>query len=239
MAARFRFTERSEDGPAKRAPKGGWSSRDHGALRRGWASCHLDTHTAAAFQGTSTHDARKLTSRENLCLQSLLDWAGKEFTREYLFLLEAGSNSFEVCRRLGALGRRDVVMESCYVGKHAGMYADNEKMAAGRIALVYLAGNARCVWVPDALTCERREIFAEPLMLRRMKILGFGKINAFAILAVTGDVRSFDRPEKLVAYIGLNPAQRQSGRGKNIKLGVGERGCGDMRHLPSSKVPKP
>ena len=275
--------------------------------------CHPDTYTAAVFQGSTPHDVRKLASRENLCLQSLMDWSAKEFTREDLFLLEAGSNSFEICRRLQALGLRAVVMESCHVGKHAKTYADNDKMAAARIALVYLAGNAPCVWVPDAVTCERRELLhahqnavanhtaagnslkgylnqfairtgsrglqlecsrkwvlaqrdwtplqrelldgyftnldnqseararflrlisqqicAEPLMLRCMKLLGIGKINAFALLAVIGDVRRFDRPEKLVAYIGLNPGQRQSGNGKNIKLGVGKRGRGDMRHL--------
>jgi transposase len=275
--------------------------------------CHPDTYTAAVFRGSTPHDARKLSSRENLCLQSLMDWAAKEFTREDLFLLEAGSNSFEIHRRLLALGLRAVVMESCHVGKHAKTYADNDKMAAARIALVYLAGNAPCVWVPDAVTCERRELLhahqnavanhtaalnslkgylnqfairtgkrglhlertrkwilalrdwtplqrqllegyftnldnqseartrflrliseqicAEPLMLRCMKLLGIGKINAFALLAVIGDVRRFDRPEKLVAYIGLNPGQRQSGNGKNIQLGVGKRGRGDMRHL--------
>ena len=68
-------------------------------------------------------------------------------------------------------------------------------------------------------------------MLRSMKVLGVGLINAFALLAVIGDVRRFERPEKLVAYIGLNPGQRQSGTGKNIKLGVGKRGRGDLRHL--------
>ena len=275
--------------------------------------CHPDTYTAAVFRGSTPHDARKLTSRENLCLQSLMDWSAKEFTRADLFLLEAGSNSFESCRRLQALGLRAVVMESCHVGKHAKTYADNDKMAAARIALVYLAGNAPCVWVPDAVTCERRELLhahqnavanhtaalnslksylnqfairpgsrglqlertrewvlaqrdwtplqkellagyftgldnqaearerflrlisqeicAEPLMLRCMKLLGIGKINAFALLAVIGDVRRFDRPEKLVAYIGLNPGRRQSGNGKDIKLGVGKRGRGDMRHL--------
>ncbi len=275
--------------------------------------CHPDTYTAAVFRGSTPHDARKLTSRENLCLQSLMEWSAKEFTREDLFLLEAGSNSFEISRRLQALGLRAVVMESCHVGKHAKTYADNDKMAAARIALVYLAGNAPCVWVPDAVTCERRELLhahqnavtnhtaasnslksylnqftirpgsrglhlertrqwilaqrdwtplqrellagyftnldnqaearerflllisreicAEPLMLRCMKLLGIGKINAFALLAVIGEVRRFDRPEKLVAYIGLNPGQRQSGKGKNIRLGVGKRGRGDMRHL--------
>lgn len=275
--------------------------------------CHPDTYTAAVFQGSTPHDARKLTSRENIRLQELLEWVGKEFTRDDLFLMEAGSNSFEICRRLRALGLRAVVMESCHVGKHAKTYADNDKMAAARIALVYLAGNAPCVWVPDALTCERRELLhahqnavsnhtaatnslkgylnqftirlasrglqlertrqwiltqrdwtplqkellagyfanldnqaqarerylrlisqqicAEPLMLRCMKLLGIGKVNAFALLAVIGDVRRFERPEKLVAYIGLNPGQRQSGNGKRIKLGVGKRGRGDMRHL--------
>lgn len=275
--------------------------------------CHPDTYTAAVFQGSTPHDARKLTSRDNLSLERFLAWAAKDFTKEDLFLMEAGSNSFEIHRRLQALGLRSVVMESCFVGKHAKTYADNDKMAAARIALVYLAGNAPCVWVPDPLTCERRELLhvyqkavedhtaatntlksylnqfairlgsrslqqdhtrewllkqrdwtilqrellaeylaeldhqaerrktlkrlicqqvsGEPLMLRCMKLLGIGIINAFALLAIIGDVRRFDRPEKLVAYVGLNPGQRTSGRGKNVKLGIGLHGRGDLRHL--------
>ena len=275
--------------------------------------CHPDIYTAAVFQGSTPHDARKLCSRQNLSLQELLEWGAGEFTREDLFLLEASANSFEIHRRLLALGLRAVVLESAHVGKHAKIYADNDKMAAARIALVYLAGNAPCVWVPDPKSCERRELLhahqnavaghvaatntlkgylnqfairpgsrglqlertrawvlkqrewsplqrellaeyfaqldteaerrkrltrliaqevcAEPLMLRCMKLLGIGKISAFALLAIIGDVRRFDRPEKLVAYIGLNPGQRQSGAGKNVKLGVGKRGRGDLRHL--------
>jgi transposase len=275
--------------------------------------CHPDIHTAVVFAGTTPHNARKLCVRENLSLQRLLDWVHREFSKEDLFLLEAGSNSFEIHRRLLALGMRAVVLESCHVGKHARTYADNDKMAAARIARVYLAGNAPCVWVPDPLSCERRELLAahrnavaghtaalntlksylngfairpgsrglelertrawvykerdwsplqrellaehfarldteaqrrkrltrliaqqvsaEPLMLRTMKILGIGMINAFALLAVIGDIRRFDRPEKLVAYIGLNPGQRDSGTGKRIKLGIGTRGRGDLRRL--------
>jgi transposase len=275
--------------------------------------CHPDTYTAAVFRGTTPHDAVKLSSHPDMSLKKLLDWAAREFTHDDLFLMEAGSNSFELHRRLLALGLRAVVMESCHVGKHAKTYADNDKMAAARIALVYFQGNVPCVWVPDPLTCERRELLhaynkavedctaatntlkgylnqftirtggktldsgktrtwvlarrdwtalqrdlldvyfhnlayqfsrrnvlrqligrqicAEPLMLRCMKLLGIGQINAFALLAIIGDVRRFERPEKLVAYIGLNPGQRVSGRGKNIKLGVGQRGRGDMRRL--------
>ena len=222
--------------------------------------CHPDTFTAAVFVGQTPHDARKVGSRENLGLQALLGWAAKEFGPQDLFVLEAGSNSFELCTRLHALGLRAVVLESCHVGKHAKTYADNDKMAAARIALVFLAGNAPCVWVPDEQSRQRREqreILAEhfgdldvskerrkrlyrliaaemsgqPMMLRCLNILGVGLINAFALLAVIGDVRRFERPEKLVAYIGLNPGQRQSGTGKNIKIGVGKRGRADIRHL--------
>ena len=275
--------------------------------------CHPDTFTAAVFRGSTPHDATKLSSHPDMSLKKLLDWAAREFTRDDIFLMEAGSNSFEIHRQLLAFGLRAVVMESCHVGKHAKTYADNDRMAAARIALVYLQGNAPCVWVPDALTCQRRELLhayskaivvrtaatnslksylnqftirtggrtlenektenwilkqrdwthlqrelldgyfkdlryqterrkvllrligrqicAEPLMLRCMKLLGIGQINAFALLATIGDVRRFERPEKLVAYIGLNPGQRESGRGKFIKLGIGKRGRGDMRNL--------
>lgn len=275
--------------------------------------CHPDIYAAAVFAGTTVHDARKLTSRENLSLSSLLVWVSREFSAKDLFLMEAGANSFELCRRLLALGLRAVVLESSYVGKHARTYADNDKMAAARIALVYLGGKVPCVWVPDARTGERRELlhahqkaveahtaavnalkgylnqytirlgsrglhlertrewilqqrewspvqqelladyFAqldtqtqrrrqltriiareisiEPLMLRCMKLLGIGMINAFALLAIIGDIRRFERPEKLVAYIGLNPGQRLSGLGKRIKVGLGQRGRGDLRHL--------
>jgi transposase len=275
--------------------------------------CHPDTYTAAVFRGSTPHDAQKLCERDKLSLESLLAWVAKEFTSADLFLLEAGSNSFEIHRRLLALGVRAVVLESCHVGQRAKSYADNDKMAAARLVRVYLAGDAPCVWVPDPKSCERRELLhaqqsavaahtaavntlksylsmfairpgsrslqlertrawvlkqrdwlpmqrelltiyfaeldaqaqrrkqltrliaqevsAEPLMLRCMKLLGIGMINAFALLAIIGDVRRFERPEKLVAYIGLNPGQRQSGAGKNIKIGVGKRGRGDLRHL--------
>lgn len=120
--------------------------------------CHPDTFTAAVFVGQTPHDVRKVGCRENLGLQALLGWAAKEFGPQDLFILEAGSNSFELCTRLHALGLRAVVLESCHVGKHAKTYADNDRMAAARIALVYLAGNAPCVWVPDEQSRQRREL---------------------------------------------------------------------------------
>ena len=258
--------------------------------------CHPDTFTAAVFVGQTPHDARKVGSREDLGLQALLGWAAKEFGPQDLFLLEAGSNSFELCRRLHALGLRAVVLESCHVGKHAKTYADNDKMAAARIALVYLAGNAPCVWVPDERSRQRGELLhayrkavedhtaagnslraylngnairpakgnlelestrqwilkqrdwspmqreilaehfgdldvckerrkrlsrliaaemsAEPMMLRCLKVLGVGLINAFALLAVIGDVRRFERPENSWPTSGSTPASAKAGRAR-------------------------
>jgi len=120
--------------------------------------CHPDTFTAALFVGQTPHDARKIGSRENLSLDALLKWAAAELTPQDIILMEAGSNSFKLCKRLGNLGLKACVLESCHVGKHAKTYADNDKMAAARIALVYLAGNAPCVWVPDEQSRERREL---------------------------------------------------------------------------------
>jgi transposase len=275
--------------------------------------CHPDTYTAAVFVGQTPHDARKVGARDRLDLEELLAWVQAESTAKDLFLLEAGGNSFAIHHRLLALGRQAVVLESAHVGKHAKTYADNDRMAAARMVLVYLAGNAPCVWVPDQKSAERRqllhahqmavvadtaasntlkgylnqfairlgargphlertrawvlaqrawsplqreilqdalaqvdhahqrrqhlrrliaaEVSAEPLMLRCLQLLGIGLINAFALLAIIGDVRRFAGPEKLVAYVGLNPGQRESGTQKHVKLGVGRRGRGDLRHL--------
>ena len=120
--------------------------------------CHPDSFTAAVFRGSTPHDARHLCTRGDMDLDGLLAWAREEFGGRDLFLMEAGSNSFEICRRLGELGLRCVVLESGHVGYHAKKYADNDKIAAARIAKVYLAGDAPCVWVPDEVTRVRREL---------------------------------------------------------------------------------
>lgn len=275
--------------------------------------CHPDTFTWAVLTGTNLHEAQVLEIHADGPLQALLDWAATHGTPDDLFLMEAGSNSFEIGRRLHALGLRACVLESAHVGRHAALHCDNDKIAAVRIAKVYLIGKAPCVWQPDPVTAGRRELlhahqsavsdhtaatnalkgylnqstvrpgkqsmdspaFAtwlgrqrawtplqkallddhhlqiktqktrrdtlrrliaqqisqEPLMLRLMQILGIGVINAFALLATIGDIQRFSRPEQLVNYLGLSPGQRQSGHGKDIRLGVRKRGRSDLRHL--------
>lgn len=275
--------------------------------------CHPDTFTTAAFTGTTPHNAKQVKAKNDLTLQQLLRWLESYATPQDMILMEAGSNSFELHRRFTAMGLQACVLESAWVGKQASNYADNDKLAAARIAKVYLQGNAPAVWVPDETTCQRRELLhlhqickrdqtqaintlrgyltqytvrpgkkdlslernqlwvlkqrqwsplqlshlqeyfdhlkhckkrrkrleatiSEevtrcPQMLSLMSLLGIGPINAFALIATIGDITRFASPKKLVAYLGLNPGQKESGKTIRQKKGVGKRGRKDMRSL--------
>ncbi len=144
--------------------------------------CHPDTFTWAVLCGTSLHDARQLESHADRPLTAFLDWAATQGTPDDLFLMEAGSNSFEICHRLHALGRRSCVLESAHVGRHAALHCDNDKIAAVRIAKVYLIGNAPCVicgcsWF-NHRGCRFSKIrsgfhYVPQTFVRSMKIRGF------------------------------------------------------------------
>jgi transposase len=51
----------------------------------------------------------------------------------------------------------------------------------------------------------------DPRVRRLLTIPGIGLVTAASILAVVGDIGRFDRPAKLVSYLGLDPRVRQSG----------------------------
>jgi len=192
-------------------------------------------------------------------------------------------------------------------------YVDTDAIASVRIAHCFLTGAAKCVWIPDARTRQRREVlhryqgsvrdstasvnafkaflvcngvrmgkrnprrqagfdwvlgqkdwsevqrlllqdlFDEirhhekrrkslfeliclevngcPEMKACMKVLGVGVVNGFGLVAIIGRIVRFARPASLVSYLGLNPGRRQSGKGKDIRLGIGCRGRRDMRSL--------
>lgn len=120
--------------------------------------CHPDTYTSVVVKGTTPHNAKRLSTKGDASLEEFLNWAETNFTSKDIFLLEAGGNSFEIHRRLSDLNLRAVVLESAYVGSLAKNYADNDTIAAERIAMVYLGTKAPCVWVPDVKTIERREL---------------------------------------------------------------------------------
>jgi transposase len=275
--------------------------------------CHPDIFTAAVYAGRTPHEARKLDERNDIGPEELEEWLCANFGPRDIVLMEASSNSFELARRFMDKGLVVRILESRHVGKHAKDHSDNDRMAAERIAMTYLAGGAPCVWLPGEETRRRRsllslhrtsvkrhnsagnvykdflntrgvrlgkrraeekssfewalgqrewtagdrellefhwkelrhfdeqrrkanrmicaEVRSNPTMLKLMKLLGIGPVNAYALVAVIGDVRRFATPNKLVAYVGLNPGLKTSGRSKAVRIGVGGRGRKDLRSL--------
>lgn len=274
---------------------------------------HPDINVTAVITGTTPHDMKILETKGEQTMPELVTWLAEHATSEDIILVEASTGSFELVRRLNAHKLNCCILESSWIGLQADKYVDNDKMAAIRIARVYLQGNAKAVWVPDQKTIESRqllhihntaiadrtksinrlrgyltqynvrpgrktlsnakhqewmrkqrdwtqaesflledlmeqvnyhterckkvdqliasEIAQNPVMLSLMSLLGIGVINAFALVAVIGDINRFNNPKKLAAYIGLNPSQKKSGKGKNKKIGVGVSGRKDMRAL--------
>jgi transposase len=71
----------------------------------------------------------------------------------------------------------------------------------------------------------------DPVVARLMTIPGVDAIAAMAIVAAVGDFGRFTDPDRLVAYVGLNPKVRQSGNsapvhGRISKAGRGHRPVG-------------
>jgi transposase len=120
---------------------------------------HPDSFTAAVVQGRTPAEAIVQKTYEKVPLTQLKSWTLKNTTERDLFLLEASGNSFQLVRSLRALGRKALVLESAQLGKLKEAHANNDKISAVRIALAYLAGTAKEVWVPDAQTQERRDWF--------------------------------------------------------------------------------
>jgi len=92
-------------------------------------------------------------------MRQLSSWAKKHTTAGDLIVLEASGNSFQVVRVLASVERKAKVLESCQMGKLKEAHANNDKISAVRIGKAYLAGTAKEVWVPDAQTQERRDLF--------------------------------------------------------------------------------
>ena len=69
----------------------------------------------------------------------------------------------------------------------------------------------------DRRLCEWA--LASPEARRLMTIPGVGIAGAAALMAAIGDISRFDSPRRLVAYLGLDPSVRQSGRSRPAMAG--------------------
>jgi hypothetical protein len=75
------------------------------------------------------------------------------------------------------------------------------------------------------------EVLTDPVVGRLMTIPGVDAIAGIAIVAVVGDFHRFDDPDRLAAYVGLNPKVRQSGNSAPVHGRISKAGRGQVRGL--------
>jgi transposase len=73
------------------------------------------------------------------------------------------------------------------------------------------------------------EALTDPVVARLMTIPGVDAIAAISIVAAVGDFTRFDDPDKLVAYVGLNPKVRQSGNSAPVHGRISKAGRAQVR----------
>lgn len=121
---------------------------------------HPDVFDAAVLrQGTRAKDARLVASHNRESTADLAQWAAQNLDPAgHLLVLESTAGSTEAVLQLAALGFVSVVLESTQAGRLADTVCETDRVAAERIARLYLTGLAKTVWTPDPATRERREL---------------------------------------------------------------------------------
>jgi transposase len=87
----------------------------------------------------------------------------------------------------------------------------------------------------EGLKAVERDIakaaLADLNVTRLMTIPGIDMVVAVGLMAAIGKIERFDKPDKLAAYIGLNPSVHQSGDGPAYHGRITKRGRSNARHL--------
>jgi transposase len=73
------------------------------------------------------------------------------------------------------------------------------------------------------------EALGDPMVAHLMTIPGIDAIAGISIVAAVGDFFRFDDPDKLVAYVGLNPRVRQSGNSAPVHGRISKTGRAHVR----------
>jgi transposase len=76
-----------------------------------------------------------------------------------------------------------------------------------------------------------RAALADPNVTRLMTIPGIDMVVAVGLMAAIGQIQRFANPDKLAAYIGLNPSVYHSGDGPVFHGRITKRGRSNARHL--------
>ncbi|MER8703793.1 IS110 family transposase [Mesorhizobium sp. M1273] len=89
--------------------------------------------------------------------------------------------------------------------------------------------------INEALTVVEAAIavhaLQDPTIRRLMTLPGLEVTVAASVAAAIGDIRRFSDPQKLVAYLGLNPSVRQSGEGPAYHGRITKQGRGHARGM--------
>src|SRR4051794_10294386 len=105
-------------------------------------------------------------------------------------------------------------------------------LRAGRRQGRSASGSCRSPTDPDAACLDlARSALADESVTRLMTIPGIDMVVALALKAAIGDIARFERPQKLVSYLGLNPSVRQSGPGPAYHGRITKRGRGHARGM--------
>jgi transposase len=112
-------------------------------------------------------------------------------------------------------------------------------LAAQQLPVAELETVAGCLRQVDFLGAEIAAIDSQladfaltsPAARRLMTIPGIDVAAACTLIAAIGDIRRFDSPRKLAAYVGLDPRVRQSGEKPARHGGISKRGNPHARHV--------
>jgi transposase len=121
---------------------------------------HPDSFAGAILEGPDGLSARVLSTSRRVELVQLERWAQRHTSVADVLVLEASGNAFAVAKRLRALKRKVVILDSHQAGKVGKAYCANDRVDAIKIARIYLSALSPIVWQPDAKTLERREVFS-------------------------------------------------------------------------------
>jgi hypothetical protein len=121
---------------------------------------HPDSFAAAILEGPDGLSARVLSTSRRVELGQLEQWAQRHTSVADVLVLEASGNAFAVAKRLRALKRKVLILDSHRAGKVGKAYCANDRVDAIKIARIYLSALSPIVWQPDAKTLERREVFS-------------------------------------------------------------------------------
>lgn len=118
---------------------------------------HPESFTASALDART---GEVLWTKGKILYDQLKGWLWKNCEQHDLFVIEAGSNSFETVKRIKNAGGQAIVLETFRAGQIKKAYLKNDALDSVKLAKIYLSGLSREVWVPDETTRERRELLS-------------------------------------------------------------------------------